>query len=95
MEDATRARETILRFNRILEHLPELTVRVRERYPDGSYERAAFERFNAVIPELRSISSRMLKTSDFRLSQEEQARFSNMLATYADFCAILKEIGWA
>lgn len=87
-------------FNALLERLgkaaailPLMDEAVRKKYPDGSYERIAFQKLKDVAPKLQRIRERMATERDTRkLTAEERATIHEVAVTLQNVQAMLQEI---
>ena len=81
------------RFDRFAEVVPLIEERLRLTYPDGSYERVAFERMKAMVPLVRHLRKRLteLDGDSALLEPSEKQQLHRLATTLVDARALLQE----
>lgn len=88
-EQFTAVTET---FRKMAEALPSLTVAARRKYPEGSYERIAFEKLLLLVPKLEELRQRFLASGGSMTFTPEDRELVKEIATgMMDARAIIQE----
>ena len=76
-------------------HVPEIQAHMMKRYPAGSYERKAFEKLSAFVPDMDALAHRFLEVGTFggELTADERQLFGDIVSAMQDAKAVMDEAG--
>ena len=76
-------------------HAPELHAHMVNTYPEGSYERKAFEKLSALVPDMNDLAHALLEADRFgvELTAVENQCLREVVSAIRDNRAIMQEAG--
>lgn len=81
------------RFLLFVVKVPEIEAYVAAKYPEGSYERKAFERLKALVPDMEFFAEKLVEADSVRVAlyPDERQRLRKVALALQDAGAILQE----
>jgi hypothetical protein len=76
-------------------HVPKIDAYASKTYSVGSYERKAFEKLKAAVPEMDTLAHRLVEADNggVKLRADEGQRLRNVVATINNALAVMQEAG--